>query len=118
VADFMGEANVLDATLDADRRTVRLSTLALTLAAEAAHAEPGPVKLAVRPHAVKLLERGGLTGTVLRATYLGDRFEYEVSTPLGMLFVVCAMPAPEVSAGTEVGISLDAARGGVAIVSN
>jgi iron(III) transport system ATP-binding protein len=114
VADFMGESNVLNAVLDADGVTVRLGPLTLTLPKGAA--APGPVKLAVRPHAVRLSADGALKGRVERATYLGDHLEYEVSTDAGLLFVVCAMPAAEVSTGEAVGVTFDAARGGVAIL--
>ena len=65
----------------------------------------GPVKLAVRPEAVILKaseQEVGLTGTVLKATYLGSHVEYTLDTDLGELFVADYQFDALISAGSRV----------------
>ncbi|WP_270934079.1 ABC transporter ATP-binding protein [Falsiroseomonas oryzae] len=86
VADFMGEANVLEgAVLGAGR--VALGGVELATAMR--DHPPGPAQLAVRPELVTLAPEGeGLPGRVRRAAFLGQTREYEVDTAAGTLFVV------------------------------
>jgi iron(III) transport system ATP-binding protein len=86
IADFMGEANVLEGEVLGPGRLM-LGGTALDVAMRAHPA--GPAQLAVRPEAVTLLPDGeGLPGRIQRAAFLGQTREYEVETAAGMLFVV------------------------------
>ena len=92
VADFIGDANVLDAELlggDGEHATVRVGD---RVELRLLHRElpAGPVKIAVRPEAVIVRasdEDAGLTGTVAKSTYLGSHVEYTLDTALGEIFV-------------------------------
>ncbi|MEO7242003.1 MAG: ABC transporter ATP-binding protein [Variovorax sp.] len=94
VADFIGGANVLPcevAQVNGERCQVRLGTLTMEVdhckgAADQRH-------VAVRPNRVALLpptSPNTLEATVRKATYVGERMEYIVETPLAELFVTAA----------------------------
>src|SRR6185437_1230880 len=86
VADFMGDANLLEATVGAHRSEVaevRVGPLSLDLPHRGI--APGAAALAVRPHAVQLAagpagKKDGIEGRVTKAAYLGDHMEYTVTT--------------------------------------
>jgi iron(III) transport system ATP-binding protein len=85
VADFMGDANLLEATVGAHRgetAEVRVGPLSLDLPHRGI--APGPAALAVRPHSVRLapgkVGQDGIEGRVTKAAYLGDHMEYMVAT--------------------------------------
>ncbi|RWX57757.1 TOBE domain-containing protein, partial [Mesorhizobium sp. M2A.F.Ca.ET.039.01.1.1] len=92
VADFIGEANILDCEVVAvqgDEATVRLDTLALKLPALGHQA--GPAKLAVRPSRIEIGPAGApqtIAGTLAKATYAGSHLELVVATALGNVFVL------------------------------
>jgi iron(III) transport system ATP-binding protein len=100
IADFMGEANVLDGeVLGPDR--IALGGIALGTRMRAHPA--GPAQLAVRPESVTLLAEGeGLPGRIHRAAFLGQTREYEVETAVGTLFVVAPAAAPAFATGEAV----------------
>jgi iron(III) transport system ATP-binding protein len=93
VADFIGDSNIVDAELAAcsrDRVQVRLAGLDITLPQR--NMAPGPVKLAVRPEAIRLY-RDRPTGPALparlvKAVYLGSHMENTVECALGALFAI------------------------------
>ena len=110
VADFIGDANVLDAELlgrDGDHATVRVGRrVELRLPHRGLPA--GPVKIAVRPEAVMLEAAGdgdGLTGTVSKSTYVGSHVEYTLDTGLGEIFVADYQFDACIPAGTRVRIA-------------
>jgi len=122
VADFIGDANILDGTLlsrEGSDAQVRIGGVVLTLPHRGAN--PGPVKLAVRPDAILLEEgpagEGVLAGTVRKASYLGTQVEYDVESPIGTLFVVQYGRKEPIAPGTPVSISLTRQRG-VAVIPN
>ncbi|PSC03633.1 ABC transporter ATP-binding protein [Alsobacter soli] len=93
VADFIGDANILDGVLEeerGERGLIRLGPVALDLARRGARS--GPVKLAVRPDAMAITAqpngRASVEGVVEHSSYLGRSLEYRISSPLGELFVV------------------------------
>ncbi len=92
VADFIGDANIVEADLVAesgDRASVRLGPLTLDLPRR--DAVKGRIKLAIRPDAAVLSSApvaGGLEGRVAKAAYLGKQREYTIATAVGDLFVV------------------------------
>jgi iron(III) transport system ATP-binding protein len=111
VADFIGDANLLDAEVveeRGERALVRLGPLALDLPRR--RARIGPVKVAVRPDAVAIGDATGngaaLTARVLKASYLGKHIEYTLATPLGDLFVIDRRTRTPLPAGAEIRIAL------------
>jgi iron(III) transport system ATP-binding protein len=118
VADFIGDANILEATLveeRGDKALVRLDTLAVELPRRAMRA--GSAKVAVRPDALLLRSPGsspGLAGQVVKASYLGGHVEYEVESPVGPLFVVEHGRVDPLPPGTAVSITL--AERGVCLI--
>jgi iron(III) transport system ATP-binding protein len=105
VADFMGEANVLQGEVLGPGR-VALGGVALA-AAMRGH-PPGPAQIAVRSEAVTLAAGGeGLPGRVQRAAFLGQTREYEIETAAGTLFVVTPSAAPAFAPGEAVACRLD-----------
>jgi iron(III) transport system ATP-binding protein len=92
VADFIGDANIVEAELVAEhgnRARVRLGPLLLDLPRR--DAVKGAIKLAIRPDAAVLSADpipGGLEGRVAKAAYLGKQREYTIATAVGELFVV------------------------------
>jgi iron(III) transport system ATP-binding protein len=91
VADFIGDANIVNGELtgtDGAQGHVSIGQAKITLPHRGVR--QGPVKLAVRPDAIKLAEPGapGLQGVVRKASYLGTQIEYDVETSIGELFVV------------------------------
>jgi iron(III) transport system ATP-binding protein len=93
VADFIGDANIVDAELAAcsgDRVQVRLAGLDITLPQRSM--SPGPVKLAVRPEAIRLYRDKpagpALPARLVKVVYLGSHMEYIVDCVLGALFVI------------------------------
>ncbi len=98
IADFMGEANVIDGeVLGVSDGQASIAVAGATLETRMRPHPPGSARLAVRPEAIALLpptEQAALAGTVRRAAFLGQIREYEVETAAGMLFVVAPADAP------------------------
>lgn len=104
VASFMGDASVVPGLRGADG-AVRLQQLVLP----GAHAGPaGPVQVAVRPEAWRLLHcsRPGLAGSILKRRYLGSTFEYLVYTPLGQVLVHAPSTGTPVEEGAPVSLQV------------
>ena len=103
VADFMGEAMIFDAQLDADG-CVHLGPLSTQTPTSM---PPGSVKVAVRPQAWVVGPAGstGMAGTVLHGAYLGSTIELKVRTSLGDIFVVCADVQVPWQPGREVALT-------------
>ena len=110
VADFIGDANVLDAELirrDGEHATVRVGNR-VELRLPHRDQPDGPVKIAVRPEGVDLTvtdEESGLTGIVSKSTYVGSHVEYTVDTDLGEIFVADYQFDALISAGSRVRIA-------------
>jgi iron(III) transport system ATP-binding protein len=111
VADFVGDANLVDAEMvdrDGELGRVRLAGLELRLPHRGA--APGPIRVAVRPESW-LLSTGGasgpaLAGHVAKAAYLGSHMEYSVATAVGELFVVDRAVTRPVPVGSAVWLGL------------
>jgi iron(III) transport system ATP-binding protein len=105
IADFMGEANVLNGEVLGPGR-IALGGVELTTAMR--QHPPGPAQLAVRPEAVSLTAEGeGLPGRIQRAAFLGQTREYEVETAAGELFVVTPAAAHAFAPGEAVHCRLE-----------
>jgi iron(III) transport system ATP-binding protein len=119
VADFIGDANLVDAELTRDggaRARVRIGTVDLDLA----HRDQasGACKVAIRPESI-LVHRAApdtpsLAGSVAKAAYLGTHMEYSISTPVGELFVVDRQVTQPLAVGAPAWIGL--ADHGVTVV--
>jgi iron(III) transport system ATP-binding protein len=119
VADFMGDANIVEAdieTVAGDIAQTRIGDALLALAARGLAA--GKAKVAIRPEALVLKDAssGGpaLAGQISKASYLGTHMEYTIATKLGALFVVDKKVAEPRQPGSE--IWLEFAGAGIALV--
>ncbi|NQW08542.1 MAG: ABC transporter ATP-binding protein [Alphaproteobacteria bacterium] len=108
VADFIGDANLLDVDI------LRVADGVAVVLIGGVEAElpsrglsPGPAKIAIRPESVLLGEpspNSPLVGTIEKAAYLGNHLEYQVSTPAGDLFVIDPQVEPARSVGASVAV--------------
>ena len=89
VAEFIGEANFLAATVEAsaDGR-VSLQIGSQSLRVRSRPVPPGPATVLARPEAIRVRSGGeGLAGTVQKVSYLGSAADYTVETALGPILV-------------------------------
>ncbi|VAW12164.1 Spermidine/putrescine import ABC transporter ATP-binding protein PotA (TC 3.A.1.11.1) [hydrothermal vent metagenome] len=116
VADFIGEANILDCTIasvKAGRAEVHIGAMKLKLPAR--DLAPGGALLAVRPRRVELKPPGAKTalkGTLKKATYVGSHLEYLAATEAGDIFVIAEDIDEPFKAGDAVSVGF-AAKGPV-----
>ena len=107
VADFIGDANIVDATLaDIVGERARVIVANLDLSLPHRGAPPGPIKLAIRPDAL-IPSRDpppapALAARVAKAAYLGSHMEYTVECTLGALFVVERATADPYPPGADI----------------
>jgi iron(III) transport system ATP-binding protein len=119
IADFIGDANVVDAELSATegpQGRVRIAGLDLRLPHRGVR--QGAIKVAIRPESL-LLHRDrsngpAMAGRITKAAYLGTHMEYTVDSPLGELFVVDRQVTSPYPVGTDVAIGL--AERGVTVI--
>ncbi len=104
LADFIGDANLVDGELAPDRRFVAGGAAAPVAAPGV---RPGPATLAIRPHRLALAHagRGAFDGTVARSAYLGSRVEYLIDSPWGELLVFDPDTHALRARGTAVGVA-------------
>ena len=118
VADFIGDANIVDATLlarDGAYATVRMGDATLKLPHRSA--QIGPIKIAARPDAMVLSKTGeGLAGTVIKSSYLGKVREYSVKTAIGDLFITAPGRSEEFAPRSEVVVRF--ADSGIVVLPN
>ncbi len=100
-ARFLGFANVVDATVDADGVRCAWGPLPRSLAPGDSG---GRVRVAARPDALRLDPDGPVRGHVSGSTFRRDHFLVRVETDLGPLEVAAETP-PDV--GENVGLGLD-----------
>lgn len=116
IADFMGDANLLDVeVLSSNATSARVKVGPLLLDMPGRGNAPGPAMLAVRPNAVRILPgqpAGTMKGRVVKSSYLGDHMEYRIaiSDPAVELFATSPDVTPAVAEGTMVGIDFDPAK--------
>ncbi|HEX6978941.1 MAG TPA: ABC transporter ATP-binding protein [Alphaproteobacteria bacterium] len=111
VADFIGDANLVDGELtakDGELGTVRLGGLTAQLPHR--NAPIGPIKVAIRPESLVLTReppsRPSIRGHVSKASYLGTHMEYTVATELGELFVIDRAVDRPLPPGTDIHVAL------------
>jgi iron(III) transport system ATP-binding protein len=117
VADFIGDANLIEAELGphrGGRAQLRLGGFELEL--EHRGIAPGTVRVAIRPESIVLKKdhASPLRGSVSKSAYLGTHMEYTVAAAIGQLFVVDRDVSRPIAAGSEVAITLS--DHGVALV--
>ncbi|MCL4745392.1 MAG: ABC transporter ATP-binding protein [Burkholderiaceae bacterium] len=118
VAAFMGEANLLAVTRDADG-DLCVGTLKLperVRDARAAGSEGAALRVAVRPEAwrVQAPDTAGLAGMVSKSSYLGPVVEYTIDSDVGTLFVVSSAGGRQLAPGERVTLTLEGE--GIALV--
>ena len=117
VADFIGEANLIPVeitALEGDMATVRIADYTHRLPSRGL--PQGPAKLAVRPSRMRLVagQGDGVAAVIDKATYVGSRMEYTVTSAFGTVFAVLDDVATPFKVGDPVTISF-AASGPVLI---
>ena len=118
VADFIGDANMIDVTIRsvaAGQAEVALGSTALSLPARGL--DTGPAKMAVRPESLLVdlsPKAAGLPGTVRKCAYLGNHLDLMVETAVGELFVVQYGGREMLEAGTRVHLTF--ATSGVTLI--
>jgi iron(III) transport system ATP-binding protein len=114
VADFIGDANLLEAEITAVNgalATVRIGPLTRELPHRGLTL--GPAHVALRPETIRLVserQEGAIAGAVQKATYLGSHMEYTVRTAEGDLFVIDRDVERALPPGTSVSV-VPGARG-------
>ncbi len=119
VATFMGDANILDATLKNGNgsASVQIDGLEIDLGARAGDHKPGPVRVAIRPEALSLTATGGEGGIVAEVAsraYIGSATEYLLSYDGEELFAVVPAGAAVHEVGEKVGVTINPV--GVAVI--
>jgi len=111
VADFIGDANLVDAELSGwsgETATLRLAGLELILPHRGV--PPGPVKVAIRPDAIRLHPerpaRPSFPARIAKAVYLGTQMEYQVECELGRLFAIDPATSAPYAEGCDLWASL------------
>jgi iron(III) transport system ATP-binding protein len=105
VAEFIGEANFLPATIETAGEgwaTLRLGPQSLRVKSRLI--SPGPVTALVRPETIRIHTDGkGLPGMVQKVSYLGSGADYTIETDLGPILITdYDMANGVLSAGTSV----------------
>ena len=111
VADFIGDANILDGELVEQTGTAaRVRLGGSTVEATSPRPLSGKVKLVVRPDALQLTPADGsnasLRGRIAKATFVGRAIEYVVDTEAGPVFAVSRDIAAALEAGADVAVHL------------
>ena len=109
IADFIGEANVVDAEIVATsggQAQVRLGGLMAEMPARGLLA--GPARVALRSNALRVgaATGDGLDGSVATSAFLGDHVEYEIDSALGRIFVIDDESDQPLAPGTPVTLTL------------
>ena len=112
VADFIGEANVFDCTIETvegETATVKLGPVTLKLPSRGN--VPGQAQLAARPSRIDIVPAGtanSLPGKLEKVTYVGSHLEFVVATSAGEVFVVSPDVDGSYEAGAEIGLAFSA----------
>ncbi len=112
VATFMGEANILDATVERQGATLVVGIGGARL--ELADARPGlpegEAQVAVRPESIRLVAEGrvqGPAGTVKACAYVGAATEYEIECAGAGVFAIVPAGQPVFGPGSRVTLAID-----------
>ena len=120
VADFIGEANILECEVTAIEKGIakaQLGEYAFTLPAR--DSRVGKSYLGIRPNRVligKMSTKKSMPGEILRVTYVGNHLEVTIKTAFGELFSTTDDVNAVYEVGSEVGITF--AKGGPVLLSD
>ncbi|MCY0148038.1 ABC transporter ATP-binding protein [Hoeflea sp. G2-23] len=93
VADFIGEANLLDCTISrVDNGTATVALGPVNLKLPARNLPPGPAQLAIRPGRLAFENAGTpntLAARLTKVTYVGRHLECLAETEVGQVFAIC-----------------------------
>jgi iron(III) transport system ATP-binding protein len=110
VADFIGEANILECDVigvDNKHSVVKIDEYEFKVSNTLSTGSVA--KLAVRPDKIMLAGTVGiensLQGTVSKATYVGNHYEYTISGPFGEIFVIEDTSRHKKEKGTDVSLT-------------
>ena len=119
VADFIGDANLVDAEMSdgiGDMARVRLADMELELPRRGL--PPGPAVVAIRPDALLLArdrpQDPAIPARIAKSAYLGSHMEYTVECALGSLFVVDRATVDPYPIGAELWVGF--ANSGITVV--
>ncbi|MEP1611638.1 MAG: ABC transporter ATP-binding protein [Roseobacter sp.] len=110
IADFIGDANLADCTVDAvSDTTATVTLLGQQFLVPSKNMRKGSAKMVLRPHALELAnpDGTGLTGEITYAAYLGKEMQYTVATSIGSLFVVTPVQAQPFCKGDQITVKID-----------
>jgi iron(III) transport system ATP-binding protein len=105
IADFIGDANLLDVEVTESGAATRLRLLGQDYALPLASSAKGAAKLVLRPHQVRLSAGpvpGGIPAEVSYAAYLGNSIQYTLATPAGEVFAILPPSAHPFAKGDSV----------------
>ncbi len=108
VADFIGEANLLDCDIEnvsGEKAQVRLGPVTLSLPARGL--QPGKAQLAVRPNRIEIVKAGttnALPARLHKVTYVGRHLECFAETEAGNVFAICGDVDAPFAAGDDVAL--------------
>lgn len=117
IADFMGEANIVDGkVLSVDKGIALVELGGVKIELPARKAKKGAVKIALRSNAFRVTKnvKDALKGVITSSAYLGDHVEYEIDSPLGQIFAVDEESDHAIPPGNT--IMLEYRKRGVAII--
>lgn len=110
VADFIGDANIVDTEIrSVSGETATVDIGGLTIELPSRGLPTGPAKVAIRPESLIISDAPsaeGLTGTITKASYLGNHLEYTISTKVGELFVIDRRVNAPIPVSTTVSVTL------------
>jgi iron(III) transport system ATP-binding protein len=111
VADFIGDANLLQAEVTAvDGQLARVQLGASSLALPSRGMGRGPATLAIRPHAIRVHDRpadGANPMEVSHAIYLGSHVQYELDGAVGHLFATAPAAERMIPKGDKAWVTFD-----------
>ena len=109
VSDFIGDANLINSSIiEIDGLNAKLDIGGIQLQLPHRGLMPGNAMVAIRPQSIYLNESGsekGISGTILKSSYLGDHLEYTVKSELGEFFVIDNQMQTQHPPGAQVSIT-------------
>ncbi len=111
VANFIGESNVVEATLECGKTNkIILGESLIELGDRKIKNKPGKIQLSLRPEMFKLSEEGDskqhVEGTISHSSYMGPVIEYLIETPIGELFTTASANEKQYEAGNKIFLHL------------
>ena len=109
VSDFIRDANLVKAEInhiDGDEAEVNIGGILLRLPHRGISA--GEVDVGIRPQAISLntaVNHDEISATIIKASYLGDHFEYTLESALGELFVIDNQMENQFDSGSTVSLT-------------